>query len=368
MKREGHLYEKLVSEENLRQALLEVNRTHRWCKNHQPNRVVERVEADIDGHVLKLQKILEDGFAPGKIRTTTRWDKSAGKWRDISEPKLWPDQYVHHALIQVLEPVMMRGMDPFCCGSIRGRGIEYGRKAVEKWLERDEKGTKYCLELDIHHFYDSLKPETAMLRLKELVKDRRILELSETITRNGILIGAYTSQWFANTVLQPLDRLIRESGMCSHYLRYMDNFTIFGPNRRKLRKLFHKISDWLRAHGLEPKGNWQVFPTKARLPTALGFRYGKGYTLIRKRNLLRLKRQLSRLRQKRERHRFITAAFASGLLSRLGQLKHARSVWFFRKYNASGVQKFLKNIIRKYQRKVKENESIKFSVAAGVYA
>lgn len=368
MKREGRLFEKLVSEENLRQALLEVNRTHRWCKNHQPNRVAERVEADIDGHIIKLQELLEKGFEPGKIRTTTRWDKSAGKWRDISEPQLWPDQYVHHALIQVLEPVMMRGMDTYCCGSIRGRGIEYGRKAVEKWMEQDEKGTKYCLELDIHHFYDSLKPEITTARLKELVKDRRVLDIVEAITDDGILIGSYTSQWFANTVLQPLDRLIRESGLCTHYLRYMDNFTIFGPNRRKLRKLFYQIADWLKGHCLEPKKNWQVFPTKTRLPTALGYRYGKGYTLIRKRNLLRLKRQLSRLRHKREYHQFITAAFASGLLSRLGQLKHARSVWFFKKHSASGVQKFLKNIVRKYQRKVKENESIKLGISAGVYA
>ena len=37
--------------------------------------------------------------------------------------------------------------------------------------------------------------------------------------KHGILIGAYFSQWFANTVLQPLDRLIRESGLCDHYLR-----------------------------------------------------------------------------------------------------------------------------------------------------
>ena len=368
MKREGHLYEKLISDENLRAALFEVNKTHRWFKNHQPNMTVEKIESDTDGYVNKLRAVIEGGFIPGKVKIMRRWDKSAGKWRDISEPKLWPDQYVHHALIQVLEPVMMRGMDEHCCGSIRGRGIRYGQKAISKWINEDAKGTKYCLELDIHHFYESLEPKVVLERFRHLIKDTKILSMIENINRDGILIGAYCSQWFANTVLQPLDHIIRESGLASHYLRYMDNFTIFGPNKRKLRKLFGIISAWLNEHELQPKDNWQVFPTRTRLPSALGFRYGKGYTLLRKRNLLRLKRQLSRLQYKREHHKFITANFAAGLLSRIGQLKYTNSTWFFKCYAAKGLQKFLKNIVRKYQRMVKRNESIKLDVSTCIYA
>ena len=56
------------------------------------------------------------------------------------------------------------------------------------------------------------------------------------IIRDGVKLGTYTSQWFANAVLQPLDQLIRESGLCKHYARYMDNLTTFGPNKRKLKK------------------------------------------------------------------------------------------------------------------------------------
>ena len=52
----------------------------------------------------------KSGFEPSPARKKRRWDKSAGKWRDIYEPKLWPDQYVHHALVQALQRPMMRGM------------------------------------------------------------------------------------------------------------------------------------------------------------------------------------------------------------------------------------------------------------------
>ena len=351
MRRQGKLYDKLVSEDNLRQALLEVNLTHRWYPRHRPNPTVVWVEQDVDARVRALREII-DGMIAGAIRLRPprkkrRWDKSAGKWRDINEPNLWPDQYVHHALVQVLQPVMMRGMDAHCCGSIRGRGIHYGMKCIKKWIKNDRAGTKYVLEMDIRHFYDSVRPEIVVERMKRLVKDRRVLRLVEEVVRDGVLIGVYCSQWFANTILQPLDKLIRESGLCRHYLRYMDNFTIFGANKRKLHRLRKVIEQWLGGLQLRVKENWQVFPTAARLPTALGYRYGRGYTLLRKRNLLRLRRALAR-HYKTGRTSYKRAA---GLLSRLGQLRHCNRVRILERIYRKGTQRGLKNLIRRHARK-----------------
>lgn len=106
---------------------------------------------------------------------------------------------------------------------------------------------------DIHHFYDSLTIETVMARLRRLVKDRRMLDVCERLMKYGVLIGAFFSQWFANTVLQPLDQMIRNSGLCDHYMRYMDNLTLFGRNKRKLRKLRGMIEDWLGRPPVEAK-------------------------------------------------------------------------------------------------------------------
>ena len=214
MKRVNHLFDYLISDENLGNAIDEVNATHRWRPRHRPDKTVQRVEADRAGSIEALRTIIVSGFEPSPARKKRRWDKSAGKWRDIYEPKLWPDQYIHHALVQALQRPMMRGMDPYCCGSIRGRGIHYGVRAMKKWHRDDPKGTRWCAQLDIRHFYDSLKPEVVMARMRQLVKDHRVLDLAERVMRDGVMIGAYFSQWFANTTLQPLDhaRLLLAGG------------------------------------------------------------------------------------------------------------------------------------------------------------
>ena len=260
---------------------------------------------------------------------------------------------------------MMRGMDPYCCGSIRGRGIHYGVKAMKKWHRNDPKGTRWCAQLDIRHFYDSLKPEVVMARLRQLVKDHRVLDLAERVMRDGVMIGAYFSQWFANTTLQPLDHALRERGPeVTHYLRYMDNFTLYARSKRQLDRAIKMIEDWLRAHDLTIKGDWQKFRTADRMPTALGYRFGRGYTYLRKRNLFRMTRQLHSLRRKLARGTRIPVSLAFGLLSRLGQLKHCSSVHLYRRLVRKGTQKMMKQVVREYMRKERRRWNISLAQTA----
>lgn len=346
MKRVNHLYEKLISDENLIRAIDEVNKSHRLNSHHRPRKMVTYIEAHKEETVLKLRSIIEEGFVQHEPRKFRRYDQSSLKWRKINMPKLFPDQYVHHALVQVLEPIMMRGMDRYCCGSIKGRGTHYGVRAISKWMHDDRKGTKYCLEMDIRHFYENLSSEVVMNRMKELIKDKKVLSLCESILEQGVPIGFYTSQWFANTTLQPLDMMIRQSGCCAHYVRYMDNFTIFGGSKRKLHKLKDDVANWLNEHGLEAKDNWQVYRTAIRPPNAMGYRFFENKILPRKRNRLRLIRQIKKCLKKICHHRKIGRQLAAGLLSRLGQMRHCCHNRFYEMYLPNGLQKMLKEVVR----------------------
>ena len=367
MKRINNVFQKIVSDENLKEAILTVCNSHRWIRYpDKPNRTVVWLESNLEKCIQQLRQLIVEGFEPSPVTKKRRYDANAGKWRDIAEPKLWPDQCVHHALIQAIEPVMMRGMDKWCCGSIKERGAHYGIRAVKKWMNNDHGGTKWCAELDIRHFYDSLKPEMVMQRMKQLIKDYRALDLIWRVIKDGIQIGAYCSQWFANTFLQPLDHKLRETGIgVKHNIRYMDNFTLFSNRKRSLDKAIKAVEEWLNDHGLELKSNWQKFRVdkrmkktdthaekmKRRLPNALGYRFGRDFILLRKHNLLRIIRQLKSFYFMRESGKFIPVKFAQGLLSRLGMLRHCNSVGIYKRFLKKHTQRQLKDVVREYKRK-----------------
>lgn len=313
------------------------------------NQTVIWVIATKDERIKELRFIIVNGFKPSPCTIKQRYDNNAMKWRTICEPRLYPDQYIHHALIQVLEPIMMKNMYHWCCGSIKNRGAHYGIRAIKKWIKNDYNGTRWCAELDIRHFYDSTKPEYVVQRFKALIKDRQVLNLIERVTSNGIQIGNYTSQWFENTLLQELDREIIK--IADHYVRYLDNFTIFARTKKQINAIISLVKNWLEAHGLELKGNWQKFKTRHRNPNALGYRYNRYYTYLRKRTLLRIRRQLKRFYKMYESGQFISVKFAQGLLSRLGMYRHCNNRKLYAEMRKH-TQRKLKNIIRKYQKEV----------------
>ena len=343
MKRIGFLMEVLATRENALQAIREIN------EDRKDNKVAQWVERTKEERAAELCEIVRD-FHPKPPRTFQRYDPAAGKTRILNEPALWPDQYVHHMIVQTLRPVLMRGMDPFCCGSIPGRGSHKEKKAIEKWLEKDRKGTKYAVEADIKKFYDTLSPRVVMCFLRRKIKDRAFLDLVWRVIKGGIKIGFYISQWLANAVLEPLDHYIREKLGVRRYGRYIDNFTFFGPNKKKLHKAIRAIMEYIARMGLRLKENWQVYNTRKRMVDAVGYRMKRGLTLIRKRNLLRLKRQCSRARKRIEARRRVDSKQARGILSRAGQLKHCAGKQQYDKH-VRPIRPVLNNVVRAASRK-----------------
>ncbi|MEI3063104.1 MAG: hypothetical protein V8S72_09340 [Oscillospiraceae bacterium] len=173
----------------------------------------------MDEYVEKLRAFIQglvDGdehmHPPLKRR---RWDRNAdsgkGKWRDINEPLLWPDQYVHHAVVQPMIPHIMRSMDRYCIASVTRNS--YGVKALKKWMKNDVEGTKYCCECDIYHCFRELDPPYVIEALKRVFKDTETLWLCDAIMEYGVLIGAFFSAWFLHLTPQPLDLMIHQKAV-----------------------------------------------------------------------------------------------------------------------------------------------------------
>ena len=307
-----------------------------------------------------------------------RWDRNAdsgkGKWRDINEPLLWPDQYVHHAVVQPMIPHIMRSMDRYCIASVPGRGNSYGVKALKKWMKNDVEGTKYCCECDIYHCFEELDPPYVIEALKRVFKD----------TGNALAVRRHYGirsphRRILLRMVSPfdtpaLDLMIHQKQYgVSHYLRQMDNFTIFGSNKRKLRKLLEDIKKWLAEIGMKIKvtGRYSASGLRPRLKERIRLcrRKSNGTAArayhrlldtdsdtvtrsLRKHNLFRLKQSLHLYYYRRDRNRVISFKRASGLISRLGQLRKCNHQQVLDRHYQPKTMFALKKVVRKECRRL----------------
>ena len=270
-------------------------------------------------------------YIPNKYEEKIIQDGVRKKERIIYKPRFFPDQIIHWALMQQIEDIIKRGMYEYCCGSVKNRGILYGVKYLKKILVRDRKNTKYCLKLDIKKFYPSINQSILKRKFRKIIKDRDTLDLIDLIVdsaEQGVPIGNYTSQWFANFYLQDLDHYIKEQLKVPYYIRYMDDMVLFHRNKKELHKIKNKIEEFLKQEDLKLKENWQLFKMDSRPLDFLGYRFYRGYTTLRKSNFLRIKRRYKKIYKKGK----LTYKDASASLSYYGWLKHCDSYNFNQKY------------------------------------
>lgn len=350
MKRIGFLYEKMCEKELIRKAIIMASKKKRRRKS------VRRILKNMDYYVEELYSMMvNETFSPAPYHRFTIKDGATQKVREICCPKFYPDQIVHWIVILATQPALTRGMYEFNCGSVPGRGPHYGKKYVERWFKRDRKNTKYCLKLDIRKFYPSLKAPVVMRELRRSIKCARTLRLLEVIlnSEDGLPIGNYTSQWFANFALQRLDHFIKEELQIVHYVRYMDDMCLFGPNKKKLHRAREAIQNFLDGMGLTLKGNWQVFPIKSRKLDFLGFQFSRLKTTLRRNLSLRLRRRVKRVCGKFKRTGRVQFKDATAIMSYLGWLKHADCQGFYEKH----IRPYL-TYIKKYKEAIRHESRV----------
>lgn len=262
MKRKNNIYEKIIEPDNIKKAILNAS------KGKKARKSVNKIFCNVEYYTLEIQNMLKNKtYEPSPYHEMKIHDGNRKKERIIYKPMFYPDQCVHWALMQQIEPLLMRGMYVFCCASIKNRGIHYASNHIKKILIRDRKNTKYCLKLDVKKFYPSINKEIMKRKFRKIIKDREVLDLLDKIVdsgNKGLPIGNYTSQWFANFYLQDLDHYIKEELKVPYYLRYMDDMILFHRNKKELHKIKNKIEIFLKNEDLKLKENWQLFKVDSR--------------------------------------------------------------------------------------------------------
>jgi hypothetical protein len=344
-KKVGFLYDKMVDRDFIRRVILEA------AKGRHSRDDIAPVLEDLDGYVDKAyEMVATESYVPSKPKVKTIYDESSQKWREIKMVPFWPDGVMQWLLVTAMKPVLMRGMHPWSCASIPGRGGKRVHKHIKSILRNDPKGTKYAAELDVAQYYPSISIRRLIWALARKIKDKKFLRVVYSILEScggGLAIGYYICQWLANYYLEPLDHYIMSLPGVKYMTRYMDNITIFGPSKKKLHKARKLIETFMRDKlGLTMKGNWQIYPTAKRMVSAVGYRFSRTHIILRKRNFLRFTRQCRRVKKRLDAGKPIAFIQASGLLSRIGQLKHCDSHKIRTKYvDPIGVRN-LKEVVR----------------------
>jgi len=325
MKRFGFLYDKIYSIENLKLA----HKKARKGKTHYKE--VQMVDANPKKYLTLIHNMLKNKTFRNSEYVIMNKKTDNGKVRKIFKLPYYPDRIIHHAIMQIIEPIWLNTFIRDTYSAIPGRGIHDGVKRIKKAL-RDEKNTKYCLKLDVKKFYPSVDNKILKQIIRKKIKDEDLLWLLDEIidSTKGIPIGNYLSQYFGNLYLSGLDHYLKENLNCKHVFRYCDDIVILNSSKEFLHKLKNIIIKYFAGLKLQLKNNWQVFPVSVRGIDFLGYRFFHKYTLLRKSIKIKFVKKIRRISKNWE--KLSHTQIVNSVMSYYGWFKYANCKNLARKY------------------------------------
>jgi RNA-directed DNA polymerase len=290
MKRINNLYERICSIENLHLADL----IARKGKLTRPG--VVRHDQNGDRNIQDLHLALKNKtYTTSQYTTFTIFEP---KERLIFRLPYFPDRIVHHAVMNILEPIFVATFTSDTYSCIKKRGIHAAAAAVKNAL-KDIPGTRFCLKLDIKKFYPNVDHEILKQLVRRKIKDQDLLWLLDGIidSAEGLPIGNYLSQYFANFYLTYFDHWIKEQLHIRYYFRYADDMVILSDSKPYLHQVLAEIRNYLQENlKLEVKSNYQIFPVDARGIDFVGYVFRHTHIRLRKSIKQSFARMLSRNR------------------------------------------------------------------------
>jgi len=329
-----YLYQQMLKDDVIRKAYKKLR------KGKTKRKEIQYIDAHLDDEVQKMYDMIlntkpegvdvphpELAYKPKK--RTPKIIFEHGKRRKIYMPEIH-EQWLHHIIVLVLEPIITATAYPYSCGSFPKRGAHYGKRQIERWLLHDPKGTRCFAKMDIRHFYDSIRLKILMRELAIRIKDDWFLYIIGLCLQGfnkEIPLGFYISQWLANYLLEPLDRLITEVLGLPKLQRYMDDIVIFASSKKVLQRAIVEIRKMLgQRFRLKLKHNYQVCKFyyekgKRKIGRALdfmGFIFYRTKTLIRKNIMLSATRLAKKMERSKEANRGYFHRHIEAMLSYMG--------------------------------------------------
>lgn len=380
MKSKGNLWKTIISDENLLLAHQNAKKGKGW---YQEVQIVEKdISTDPNNPLGKMIRKLQKRLTDHSYHTspyTMKQRKEGKKIRDLYKLPYYPDRIAQWAVIQVIEPILIKNLIQDTYSAIPKRGIHAGLTRIRNWINTDVFGTQYCLKIDARHYYQSINHELLKDKFRRLFKDpdliwfieevidsietatdedrerlSKLLPIDRTILERdirgrhetpeererrylnsgiGLPIGNYFSQYGGNFYFSEFDHWIKEEKKVKYYMRYMDDIIILMDSKEKLHALKNDIETYFETKmRITLKDNWQVFPTFKRGIDYLGYRSFLNYTLLRKSTCQSFKKKMIRIRKKLESGMPMNQTDFCSVNSYMGWLSACDSYRLFHKY------------------------------------
>lgn len=310
MKRYGYLYEKICDLDNI----IKAHYNARKSKGHY--REVKMVNQNVEFYAKEIQKMLiNKTFKVSKYKVKFISDK--GKQRKIAKLPYFPDRIVHWAILQIIEPIFIKNFISQTYSAIPSRGTDKALKDARKAANE----SLYVLKIDIKKYYNNVDKEILKRKFRDLFKDKELLWILDLIVdsfKEGVPIGNYTSQYFANFYLSELDHKVKE--FCrTNYFRYMDDLVIIDTKDR-CKKIYKFIKIELEKLNLRLHP-YTLKPINNQLVDFVGYRFSNKRIKLRPKVKYSLK-QSKRIYKKKKNLNRLTIHNISRYFSLKGKTKH----------------------------------------------
>lgn len=330
MKRIGNLYEKIYDIENLRLAHKQARRGKSFYTE------VKLIDENEDEYLYRLQDMLIH-----KTYHTSKYEvfekKEGKKIRKIYKLPYFPDRICQWAIIQVIEPYLMRTLTDDTYSALPGRGVERARRKMVRALKTDPENTIWCLKIDISKYYPNVNIEKLKLKYRRLFKDNDLLWLLDEILDSnpdtGVPIGNYISQYSGNIYLSDFDHRVKEVYHIKHYFRYMDDMVFLSSSKEELQNLIKEITKYLAdVYDLKVKDSWSLFRVEDRGIDFVGYVFKHDSIRLRKSIAHSIKKTSSKIRWRVNNDMELNRHLYFSFNSLKGWLKHSHSGWLKIRY------------------------------------
>jgi hypothetical protein len=305
MKTYDHFYEQIYDFENLYWAYRAAR-----CGKRGKAPVADFIRRQEDELLALQRELREESYQPGPYHTFY-----------IHQPKLrliaaapFRDRVVHHALCNHITPIWE---NLFIADSYANRVGKGTHRAIDR-CQQFARRYKYVLQCDLRQFFPSIDHALLLAVLSRRIRDERVLALCRKILASGLSvrpddyemawfpgddlfsalrprglpIGNLTSQFWANVYLNDFDHFIKRELSVPAYLRFVDDFLLFGNDKSCLHDWRQAVIERLAVLRLKLHENRaQVFPCETGIPF-LGFRVYPTHRLVKRRNAINFRRRI----------------------------------------------------------------------------